>query len=295
MPWPKLVTSFPSASNLRMLGSGEISPVVRFRQRVRAAPLADPDRPAVAIDLHRARRTPRPALGHLRPLLDRAVRDCPGRRRAPSRPRTHEPTRAAGCIETSRHDPPSAAYCMPRIASFDRARARPGGMRFALDPCAGNRGVESSASAAALRRRKQQHNGQEDPMPVSRRGFLRRIPGHAGPALSSRRAASRRTSRSRRRARTARARCPAGRRRDPHQQQREPARARQGGARRDPRQVPRSRTLSRSTARRPTATLVAAIAGKFTRSSRRTSSLGAGSQEILKSAVRAFTTPSAAS
>ena len=95
-------------------------------------------------------------------------------------------------------------------------------------------------------RLKRQHNRQEDPMPVSRRGFLR-----GSPATSVRRVHRGARPRGALRwteaqaQRRARACAPAaGRRRDPHQQQREPARSRQGGARRDRRQVSRGGPLS---------------------------------------------------
>ena len=67
-PAPKLATSFPAGSNFRT------DRQIRIQAGVRAAAFADPDRTAVLVDIDGARRSPRPAVGHLRPAFDRAVR-----------------------------------------------------------------------------------------------------------------------------------------------------------------------------------------------------------------------------
>ena len=130
-------------------------------------------------------------------------------------------------------------------------------------------------------------------MPVSRRGFLRlvgtadRSPLRGLPVRTRARGASRRGADTG----AARPSCAAaGRRRDPHQQQRESARARQGRARRDSRQVPRGGPLSVQQHAGRQRELVETIAAKY-KAKPENVVLGAGSQEILKSAMRAFTSP----
>ena len=76
----------------------------------------------------------------------------------------------------------------------------------------------------------------------------------------------------------------------PHQQQRESARPRQGGARRNHAASSPRPGDTRSTARRPTARSSPTIATKFGAKPENVV-LGAGSQEILKTAIRAFTSP----
>ena len=70
MPAPKLFTSLPVASNLSTGSSGDILPVA-VGAAVRAAALADPDRLAVLVDVHRARRAPLAALGQLEVVVHR--------------------------------------------------------------------------------------------------------------------------------------------------------------------------------------------------------------------------------
>ena len=73
MPAPKLFTSLPVASNFST-ESGQTFCRSRDRARVRAAALGDPDGRAVLVDVDRAGRAPRAALGQFRPAFDRLIR-----------------------------------------------------------------------------------------------------------------------------------------------------------------------------------------------------------------------------